>query len=91
MRTLQAFYKAYAAWLDAGAPDLQPFDRRHGLCGAIQVYGMKRWHIKRQLAEAGLDTIYPFGGEYAFETEYDNATAHLNPDRIEWVRKHAVD
>lgn len=89
---LKAFYQAYAKWLDAGAPNGQPFYRRHGLCGNLTRF-TDDWEpllnaMIDQFKEAGLDTIYPFGGEYAFETEYDNATAHLNPARIKWVKEH---
>lgn len=89
MKTLKDFYQTYAAWLDAGAPDGKPFYRHLGLCAAATNYGPGiRWEVKKQFIAAGMDPLYPFGGEYAFETEYDNATAHLNPERIEWVREN---
>lgn len=90
MKTLKEFYQAYAAWLDAGAPDLQPFDRRHGLCSQAmkRPYSVPLNEIKKQFVDAGLDSLYPFGGEEVFDVEYDNATAHLNSERNEWVREH---
>lgn len=89
--TLQQFYNDYAAWLDAGAPEGQPFYRNLGLCASVTQYPyhQPRWKIKKQLEDAGLDKIYPFGGEYQFETDFDNATMHLNPERIKWVKDHA--
>lgn len=90
-KTLRQFYNDYAAWLDKGAPEGQPFHRHVGLCMSVTQapYCLPPWKIKKQLEEAGLDTIYPFGGEYQFETDFDNATMHTNPLRIQWVKDHA--
>lgn len=89
--SLQQFYNDYATWLDAGAPDGWPFSRKVGLCGSVtqHPYHLPRWKIKKQLKEAGLDELYPFGGEYRFEIDFDNATMHTNPERIKWVKDHA--
>lgn len=88
MKTLEGFYREYAAWLYKGAPDFKPFDRRYGLCKAITVYGLPAELIKKQLQAAGLSSIYPFGGGYTFERDYEGATAHLNAERREWVWEH---
>ena len=92
MKTLKEFYQAYAAWLDAGAPSLEPFSRAVGLCGNLTIF-TKDWHplfdaMKSQFEEAGLDHEYPFGGEESYYTYCYYGTAHLNPERIEWVKEH---
>lgn len=89
---LKAFYKAYAAWLDAGAPEGKPFHRRKGLCFSLDEwsdcnFGLSN-EMMNQFYEAELHPVYPFdggGGDKfrACENKY------LNPARVAWVRKHA--
>lgn len=93
MKTLKEFYQAYAAWLDAGAPEGQPFDRGYGLCDNLydQYYchrGLMN-EMRGQFKKAGLDIDYPFGGSEVFEDETDNSTMHTNPLRVQWVKDHA--
>ena len=97
---LKAFYKAYAAWLDAGAVNNGVFTRCTGLCFALHKwagdkgYSLRalRLELKAQLIDAGLDSGYPFNcGERDYDVECDDETIHLNPVRIAWVRKHATD
>lgn len=91
--SLQQFYNAYAAWLDAGAPDGQPFVRHTGLCINLHKFGGNRDVLKEmssQFKEAGLDEDYPFNDNsesYYRETYLDEI--YLNPKRIDWVRYHA--
>ncbi|UVD31660.1 hypothetical protein Pondi_00019 [Escherichia phage Pondi] len=91
MKTLKEFYQAYAAWLDAGAPEDQPFSRAYGLCdnlftrGCYDILRELKGHFKSE----GYDPAYPFGGSEVFETEMDNEEMHLNPERIKWVKDHA--
>ena len=40
---LQEFYNSYQAWLDAGAPDNQPYNRRYGLCHALNRFCVDRY------------------------------------------------
>ena len=90
--TLQQFYNDYAAWLDAGAPeDDKHFTRGEGLCSQAMKppYRVHLSEIKKQFVEAGLDSLYPFGGEYQFDIEFEDETMHLNPLRIQWVKDHA--
>lgn len=35
---LQEFYNSYQAWLERGAPDCEPYNRRYGLCYAIHTF-----------------------------------------------------
>ena len=95
MKTLKEFYQAYAAWLDAGAPSLEPFNRSSGLCANIVIFTDEPRELlremKSQFKAAGLDSGYPFGCEGVYYMQCRNATQHLNPERIEWVRKHAAD
>lgn len=92
--TLQQFYNAYAAWLDAGAPDDQPFTRHTGLCYNLYKFGGNndvRKEMTRQFEEAGLDSHYPFndGDVDDYEIRVDDLTQHLNLKRIQWVKDHA--
>ena len=55
---LQEFYNSYQAWLDKGAPDGSPYNRRYGLCNAIHRFatdkhehGENRWFSLRQMRE----------------------------------------
>ena len=93
MKTLQAFYQAYAAWLDAGAPNGQPFYRSSGLCSNLTRF-TDDWEpllnaMIDQFKEAGLDHEYPFNGEESYYTHCQYGTQYVNPYRVEWVRKHA--
>lgn len=90
---LKAFYQAYAAWLDAGAPSLEPFSRHSGLCGNLTRF-TDDWHpvldeMVAQFKAAGLDYEYPFSSEDDYYVQCHYGTQHLNTERIEWVRKHA--
>lgn len=93
-KTLQQFYNDYAAWLDAGAPEGQPFVRSQGLC--INLWDWSEHNVNldielsNQFKDAGLDEDYPFnvnGNDHHRET--DSELMHLNPLRIKWVKDHA--
>ena len=92
MNTLKEFYQAYAAWLDAGAPDNKPFSRAVGLCANLTRFADAPDDLRRemigQFKAAGLDSRYPFGSEVGYYIFYIFAKQHLNPKRIEWVREH---
>lgn len=97
---LKAFYKAYAAWLDAGAVNNGVFTRCTGLCFALQKWAGDKGHnicalhleLKSQFFNSRLDSGYPFNhGEHNYDVECDDETIHLNLARIAWVRKHATD
>lgn len=85
---LQKFYNDYAAWLDKGAPEGQPFSRRMGLCSQAMKpqYDVPINELKKQFLQAGLDPKFPFGGTHRFDMDLENATMHLNPKRIKWVK-----
>lgn len=87
---LKAFYKAYAEWLDSGAPDRKPFRHRKGLC-----YSLDEWsdynfdlsdEMQQQFIDAGLSCLYPFDEDSSVFRLDENK--HLNPARVAWVRKH---
>lgn len=99
-KQLKAFYKAYAAWLDAGAVNKGAFTCCTGLCFALHKwagdkgYDLRalRLELKAQFIDAGLDSSYPFNrGERDYDVECDDGTICLNPARVAWVRKHAAD
>lgn len=91
-KTLKEFYRAYATWLDFGAPNFKPFSRASGLC--TNLYNFSKNHdvineMKFQFNAAGLDPNYPFGGEDDYVDRSAARQQHLNPKRIEWVKAHA--
>ena len=92
MKTLKEFYQAYAAWLDAGAPDFLPFSRASGLCNNLHSF-TKSFNAYREMEsqfdDAGLDPDYPFGGEDDYLGRSAERKQHLNPLRIQWVKDHA--
>jgi hypothetical protein len=72
---LQEFYNSYQAWLERGAPDCAPYNRRYGLCYAIHTFVKNKWlsdfrmrtflceemtaQFMRELAEHAYDAGYP--------------------------------
>lgn len=91
---LKAFLTAWIEWVDAGAPEGDPFSRHEGLClnvfdcPAIEPIGRGRVcrALEDQFAHDGLDGNHPFGGHAQYTAERQNAAHHLNPARIAWVR-----
>lgn len=99
---LKAFYRAYLAWLEAGAPEGMPFLRGLGLCSSVpdvvtRAYSYDvRQEMKRQFREAGLNSTLPFNSHPGatedlpnYGDECNSGACHLNPKRIAWVREHA--
>lgn len=91
---LTAFYRAYAKWLDDGAPEDKPFARCFGLCSNTFRYSNEVGHrieneMRIQFKNADLPVNYPFNDSSRY---YDEEAAfnqmHLNPNRIQWVREH---
>lgn len=91
-KLLQAFYNAYAAWIDAGAPHKQPFYRNAGLCHNLGKFGGDRdayIEMVRQFEAAGLDCKYPFNDdEDDYLTNSFDSDHHINLKRIQWVKDH---
>lgn len=92
---LKEFYAAYAEWLDAGAPEYNPFVRKTGLCWNI--FNMPFTYdelkeacseMKRQFKAAGLDVSYPFDTPMGYSMCNE---MHLNEARISWVKTHLED
>ena len=92
-KLLQAFYNAYAAWLDAGAPQYEPFCRESGLCHNLGKFGGDRdayIEMTRQFEAAGLDYRYPFNdGEADYMVHIGQEDHYINPLRVQWVKDHA--
>ena len=98
MKNLTDFYRDYAAWLDAGAPNGDVFRQSRGLCTCLSRWcaenGVTEYlnvDMNLQFVSANLDTIYPFnGGDHlGYAMEVRKNSCHLNPERIAWVREHA--
>lgn len=96
---LADFYKAYSDWIDAGAPESEPFSRRVGLCGSLCLYlaskgcrspvrYMTLQLMKSQFIKAGISRDYPFNNaENSYYVESIEGTIHTNKNRIAWVKK----
>lgn len=95
---LTEFYKAYLAWVEAGAPedDGQLLTRNVGLCTNLALFcefahEVPDYELEQQFRDAGLSVFYPFNGSSAqYRQEKHAGTCHLNEKRIAWVRKHAA-
>jgi hypothetical protein len=100
---LTTFYRAYAKWLDEGAPHEKPFYRGNGLCGSLYDYLYTElvvktdlveqaflYEIRSQFEDAKLDRNFPFneGSRKAFLEEMKLLSFYLNPKRIQWVTDH---
>lgn len=96
---LAEFYKAYSDWIDAGAPEGEPFSRRSGLCGSLCLYLTSKGYrfpardmtlqlMKSQFIKAGLSRDYPFNhAENSYYVECIDGSIHINKNRIAWVKK----
>lgn len=94
-QTLTNFYRAYLAWVEAGAPEKNEheFKRRIGLCSNLHWFTFPNdfplEEMTRQFAAAGLDSFHPFSRSIEYRDEKVAGTCHLNNNRMSWVREHA--
>lgn len=90
-KELTAFYRTYKAWLDIGAPHMNPYSRFSGLCyntdGFIGDANALKEELYEQFLEDGLDDDFPFGKKNYRKCSETN-TQHLDPLRIKWVEEH---
>lgn len=89
---MRKFLTAYIEWVDAGAPDNEPFERSFGLCSNTDGYAKSLAELEKLDAEIcamfeadGLSTAYPFGFD-AYNDAASRHTQHLHKPRIDWVR-----
>lgn len=99
---LTQFYRAYAAWVDDGAPFIPVFTRNSGLCRNLRLWsraiGLGNQIIfdlsnemRNQFLAARRNDSYPFDGHpLAYERDKAEQKLHLNEHRIKWVREHAA-
>lgn len=88
---LRAYLATYATWIDGGATQFGPFSRRYGLCGNARLFASDYHLICNDLnaalaADFPENPAYPFGEESLYGREFRDYTAHLNKDRIAWLR-----
>jgi hypothetical protein len=96
---LTQFYRAYAAWLDAGAPKEMGFSRHHGLCGALRQWANRHAQVEyrnlgnelqAQFMKLSTSFLHPFHElSSQYNLEADRGACHRNPKRIAWAREHA--
>lgn len=89
---LQSFFDAYANWLNAGAPERQPFSRARGLCGNLRLNRFESLDIfaatDTELSNMFNAVLYPFGEE-SYCLGILKGTLHLCPKRRAFVFAHA--
>jgi hypothetical protein len=102
---LQAFYNAYATWLNNGAVETyishvnpwlvtSTFARSMGLCTNLNRYTDANHIPDAHVIEAELfDQLeresYPFGGSTLYNAEARGGRSYLNAQRRAWVHKHS--
>lgn len=98
---LLTFYRTYLAWLEAGAPEGEPFTRCTGLCtnlydfydmGESERYEPVLDEMHEQFYHKGLVMVLPFNsnfGKYTLEAE--KSRCHLNVDRVNWVKERVAE
>lgn len=100
---LKAFYQAYHAWLQEGAPTSnRTFLHGGGLCLNLYRFLLNldlpdaeieqvALEMKEQFEAADLDRVYPFNSsDKHYQLEIETRTAWRNPERVAWVAKHAA-
>jgi len=95
---LTKFYQAYLAWVEAGAPveNEHSLYRGVGLCSNLWTFfgyadASEAYELDSQFRDAELSVFYPFNeGSVHYRQEKAAETCHLNPARIEWVRRHVA-
>ena len=86
---LRAYLADWLAWVERGAFEGEPYSRRFGVCGALDYYPGQ--HLSREIdgvlrAQFRNHHLFPFCGHAESAREYSEATKHLNPRRLAWVR-----
>jgi hypothetical protein len=95
---LIAFLKAWHDWATSGAPDGEPFWRKHGLCGSAKRFAKTEdaadtlWEDFAETFWEGaeLEVIYPFGVS-DYRRRLKSATQHECPKRLAWVRERLIE
>lgn len=96
---LKAYLQFVQAWIDAGCPDGAPFWRSEGLCGNCYyftncpdaAFDLRR-ELRHAFAASGLNYLMPFNYSYEhFRIEIANKSIYLNPQRLDWIKRHAQD
>lgn len=93
----------YLAWATSGVDDELGFSTLWALCGNIEPWALFRKNelnqqldigildlyteLRQIFLSQGMDDGFPFGGTMRYGADRDSRTHHLNPRRIEWVRK----
>ena len=86
---LRQFLTDWLAWAEAGAPPLQPFSRRSGLCSATHMASggsALQQELQALLLRYFGPTDFPFGGEARYHRDASFGTQHENMLRVQWVR-----
>lgn len=87
---LRAFLTDWLAWAEAGAPESPVFDASVGLCTNAQFwwYGkpLETACVVELLEDVFAGKAWPFGPKAYGSFCIDRNEAHLDPNRVGWVR-----
>ena len=81
-KELLGYLRSWLEWAENSAPYCAPYTRKVGLCGNSDRYGNG---LDDELCEIFNHELCPFGTDEFFEHK-SNATMHLDPNRLAWVR-----
>ncbi|MDI9686588.1 hypothetical protein [Burkholderia cenocepacia] len=91
-KLMREFLSAYLEWVEAGAPQSDPFERELGLCSNADRYpgvvaiGELDHELGQLFARSGLNEVYPFG-EARYWEDFAAEAQHLNEQRLAWIRE----
>jgi len=84
---LKAYLQDWLDWVERGAPDWKPYYRVSGLRNNTVFYDVSLHdQLHSELMQMFNGKPYPFGFKEYYERS-NNATQHLDPNRIAWVRE----
>lgn len=88
-KTLLSFLKHWIEWVEAGAPDNEPFSRSKGLCPNARKFGgfATGTELANHLIKTLDNCLFPFDGYIDYITRRELGTQHECPKRLAWVRK----
>ena len=88
------YLRDWDRWVKRGAPDMDPYSRREGLCVNVlhydnrsRTYLLIRDDLAKYFFKYGGDLRYPFG-RTNYNQRYIDSTQHEDPARLEWVAKY---
>jgi hypothetical protein len=96
---LKTYYKAVQKWIEQDCPECQPFINGNGLCGNLHFFTTNPYKVQelrdemtKQFVSEGLDDSYPFNDtDNPYGLEGKLRKIFKNPQRLDWIKRHAQD